>query len=224
MTVCSGPEWLGQELARHRHALCRGQRRYVESLSSYARQSSHRCKSRSEQISGLSPAVSIEQKTTSKSPRSTVGTVTEIHDYLRILFARLGQPYCPGLRRSHCTQTPTRSSRRSCTCPKARRSTSWPRSIARDNEDYAALWDDLRGSGFARVAWTEPRTASILPELSHRRKHRIERRDRPRDRPPPDPGRGLPTRSRRPGSGQSVVHVARVGDEADEPSLAGRPL
>ena len=73
-----------------------GQRRYVESLSAYARQFLDKMeKPDVDHISGLSPAISIEQKTTSKNPRSTVGTVTEIYDYLRLLFARAGEPRCP---------------------------------------------------------------------------------------------------------------------------------
>ena len=73
-----------------------GQRRYVESLSSYARQFLGMMeKPEVESIEGLSPAISIDQKTTSKNPRSTVGTVTEIYDYLRLLYARIGVPYCP---------------------------------------------------------------------------------------------------------------------------------
>ncbi len=73
-----------------------GQRRYVESLSAYARQFLGRLdKPDVDLIEGLSPAISIEQKATSHNPRSTVGTVTEIHDYLRLLFARAGTPYCP---------------------------------------------------------------------------------------------------------------------------------
>ena len=73
-----------------------GQRRYVESLSAYARQFLGLMeKPDVDYIEGLSPAVSIEQKTTSKNPRSTVGTVTEIYDYLRLLFARIGVPHCP---------------------------------------------------------------------------------------------------------------------------------
>src|SRR5438046_5217901 len=72
-----------------------GQRRYVESLSAYARQFLEMMeKPEVESIEGLSPAISIEQKTTSRNPRSTVGTVTEIYDYLRLLFARIGVPYC----------------------------------------------------------------------------------------------------------------------------------
>ena len=73
-----------------------GQRRYVESLSAYARQFlSMMEKPDVDQIDGLSPAISIEQKSTSHNPRSTVGTVTEIYDYLRLLFARIGTPICP---------------------------------------------------------------------------------------------------------------------------------
>ena len=73
-----------------------GQRRYVESLSSYARQFLGQMdKPEVESITGLSPAISIDQKTTNRNPRSTVGTVTEIYDYFRLLFARVGTPHCP---------------------------------------------------------------------------------------------------------------------------------
>ncbi|MEG1384939.1 MAG: excinuclease ABC subunit UvrA, partial [Oscillospiraceae bacterium] len=73
-----------------------GQRRYIESLSSYARQFLGQMdKPDVDSIEGLSPAISIDQKTTSKNPRSTVGTVTEIHDYLRLMYARIGVPHCP---------------------------------------------------------------------------------------------------------------------------------
>ena len=73
-----------------------GQRRYVESLSSYARQFLGLMeKPDVESIEGLSPAIAIDQKTTSKNPRSTVGTVTEIYDYIRLLYARIGEPHCP---------------------------------------------------------------------------------------------------------------------------------
>src|SRR2546425_5853486 len=83
-----------------------GQRRYVESLSAYARQFLEQMeKPEVDSIEGLSPAISIEQKTTSKNPRSTVGTVTEIYDYLRVLFARVGVPHCPSCGRPISAQT-----------------------------------------------------------------------------------------------------------------------
>ena len=83
-----------------------GQRRYVESLSSYARQFLGVMeKPNVEKIEGLSPAISIDQKTTSKNPRSTVGTVTEIYDYIRLLYARIGVPYCPNCNKKIEKQT-----------------------------------------------------------------------------------------------------------------------
>src|SRR5690554_1001377 len=83
-----------------------GQRRYIESLSAYARQFLGQMeKPKVEYIEGLSPAISIDQKTTSKNPRSTVGTVTEIHDYLRLLYARIGIPYCPVCGKEITSQT-----------------------------------------------------------------------------------------------------------------------
>jgi excinuclease ABC subunit A len=83
-----------------------GQRRYVESLSAYARQFLEQMeKPDVDSIEGLSPAISIEQKTTSKNPRSTVGTVTEIYHYLRVLFARIGVPHCPSCGRVIAAQT-----------------------------------------------------------------------------------------------------------------------
>lgn len=83
-----------------------GQRRYVESLSSYARQFLGQMeKPQVDYIEGLSPAISIDQKTTSKNPRSTVGTVTEIYDYLRLLYARIGIPHCPVCGREISRQT-----------------------------------------------------------------------------------------------------------------------
>ncbi|MEG2436067.1 MAG: excinuclease ABC subunit UvrA, partial [Ruthenibacterium sp.] len=83
-----------------------GQRRYVESLSSYARQFLGQMeKPDVDDIQGLSPAISIDQKTTSRNPRSTVGTVTEIYDYLRLMYARIGIPHCPVCGRAITQQT-----------------------------------------------------------------------------------------------------------------------
>src|SRR5918996_2294232 len=84
-----------------------GQRRYVESLSSYARQFlGPRGRPQVDHISGLSPAIAIEQKSASRNPRSTVGTVTEIHDHLRVLYARVGTPHCPSCGREVGAQAP----------------------------------------------------------------------------------------------------------------------
>ena len=219
MTVCSGPSGSGKSSLAIDTLYAEGQRRYVESLSSYARQFlAPLQKPKVEHISGLSPAVSIEQKTTSKSPRSTVGTVTEIHDYLRILFARLGQPYCPACGVAIGTQTADEIVEKILHLPEGSKIYVMAPVDRRDNEDYAALWDDLRGSGFARVRVDgASRSLDAPPELSHRRKHRIEvvvdraivrRKTRSRLADSVEAALDL---------GKGVVHVARVGDEADEP-------
>ncbi len=97
-----------------------GQRRYVESLSSYARMFLGQMdKPDVDYIEGLSPAISIDQKTTSKNPRSTVGTVTEIYDYLRLLWARVGTPTAPSAARRFASRPLTRSSIRSSLCRRA---------------------------------------------------------------------------------------------------------
>jgi excinuclease ABC subunit A len=96
LVVFTGPSGSGKSSLAFDTLYAEGQRRYVESLSAYARQFLERMDRPSvESIDGLSPAIAIEQRTASRNPRSTVGTITEIHDYLRVLFARLGQPHCP---------------------------------------------------------------------------------------------------------------------------------
>ena len=96
LVVFSGVSGSGKSTLAFDTIFAEGQRRYIESLSSYARQFLGTYeKPDVDSIEGLSPAISIDQKTTSHNPRSTVGTVTEIYDYLRVLFARIGEPYCP---------------------------------------------------------------------------------------------------------------------------------
>src|SRR5918992_555937 len=96
MTVFCGPSGSGKSSLAFDTIYAEGQRRYVESLSAYARQFLGQMeKPDVDQIDGLSPAISIDQKGASKNPRSTVGTVTEIYDYLRLLFARIGRMHCP---------------------------------------------------------------------------------------------------------------------------------
>ena len=96
LVVFTGVSGSGKSALAFNTIYAEGQRRYVESLSSYARQFLDMQKKPDvDFIEGLSPAISIEQKTTSKNPRSTVGTVTEIYDYLRLLYARIGVPHCP---------------------------------------------------------------------------------------------------------------------------------
>ena len=123
MTVCCGPSGSGKSSLALDTIYAEGQRRYIESLSAYARQFLGQVqKPKVESVSGLSPAISIEQKTTTRSPRSTVGTITEIYDYLRVLYARLGQAYCPHCHRS-ARKRPMRSSSECLSFPRGRSST-----------------------------------------------------------------------------------------------------
>ena len=106
LTVFTGLSGSGKSTLAFDTIFAEGQRRYVESLSSYARQFLGQMeKPDVESIDGLSPAISIDQKTTSRNPRSTVGTVTEIYDYFRLLFARIGVPHCPKCGREIRRQT-----------------------------------------------------------------------------------------------------------------------
>ncbi|MBE6771425.1 MAG: excinuclease ABC subunit UvrA [Ruminococcaceae bacterium] len=129
-----------------------GQRRYVESLSSYARQFLGQMeKPNIESIEGLSPAISIDQKTTSKNPRSTVGTVTEIYDYLRLLYARIGIPHCPECGREISRQTVDDITKQVLSLPESTKIQVMA-PIARGKKgEYVKELDHIRKSGFARV-------------------------------------------------------------------------
>ena len=128
-----------------------GQRRYVESLSVYARQFLQLMdKPDVDLIEGLSPAISIEQKATSHNPRSTVGTITEIHDYLRLLFARAGQPYCPDHRLPLQAQSVAQMVDATLALPEGTRVLLLaPLARARKGE-FVELFADLQAQGFVR--------------------------------------------------------------------------
>ncbi|MGL5094884.1 MAG: excinuclease ABC subunit UvrA, partial [Planctomycetia bacterium] len=152
MTVVCGPSGSGKSSLAVDTIYAEGQRRYVESLSSYARQFLGQMqKPDVERISGLPPAICIEQKAAGKSPRSTVGTTTEIYDYLRVLFARLGQPFCPDCKKSIGTQTSDEIIDRLLTLPEgARVYVAAP--VGADHFDsFEALWRELQQTGFVRM-------------------------------------------------------------------------
>jgi len=153
-----------------------GQRRYVESLSAYARQFLEQMeKPEVDSIEGLSPAISIEQKTTSKNPRSTVGTVTEIYDYLRVLFARVGVPHCPKCGRVISAQTVQQMVDRILTLPAGTRLLVLAPVVRGRKGEYKKLFFDLQRQGYSRV-----RVNGVLRELGEEidldknRKHTIE--------------------------------------------------
>lgn len=129
-----------------------GQRRYVESLSSYARMFLGQMnKPDVDSIDGLSPAVSIDQKTTSKNPRSTVGTVTEIYDYLRLLFARVGIPHCPECGREITAQTTDQVTDEIIAVGQGRRALILAPMVQGRKGEFTKLLEDLRKEGFARA-------------------------------------------------------------------------
>ncbi len=153
-----------------------GQRKYVESLSAYARQFLGLMeKPDVDSIDGLSPAVSIDQKGAPRNPRSTVGTVTEIYDYLRLLFARIGQPHCPTCDRPIQRQTPEQIVDRVLALPEGSRIYVLGPVVRGRKGEYRQLFDDLRRQGFVRV-----RVDGVLYDLAEsivldkNRKHDIE--------------------------------------------------
>ena len=153
-----------------------GQRRYVESLSAYARQFLQMMeKPDVDSIDGLSPAISIDQKTTSRNPRSTVGTVTEIYDYLRLLYARVGRPHCPICGRPIAGQSIDSIVEQILALPEGTRFTvNAP--VVRDRKgEYRDLFEELRNEGFSRVKVDgEQHTLDEPPTLDKKFKHTIE--------------------------------------------------
>jgi excinuclease ABC subunit A len=153
-----------------------GQRKYVESLSAYARQFLGLMeKPDVDHIDGLSPAVSIDQKGAPRNPRSTVGTVTEIYDYLRLLYARVGTPHCPRCGREISRQTPEQIVDRVLALPEGTRLLVLGPIVRGRKGEYRQLFEDLRRQGFARV-----RVDGALYELGEdisldkNRKHQID--------------------------------------------------
>jgi excinuclease ABC subunit A len=153
-----------------------GQRRYVESLSAYARQFLQLMeKPDVDLIEGLSPAISIEQKATSHNPRSTVGTVTEIHDYLRLLFARVGDPHCPEHNVPLASQTVSQMVDHVLALPEETRVMILAPVIMGRKGENLDLFDDLRAQGFLRVRVDgEVCELDAVPKLDKNKKHSIE--------------------------------------------------
>jgi excinuclease ABC subunit A len=153
-----------------------GQRRYVESLSAYARQFLGQMdKPDVDFIEGLSPAVSIDQKSTSKNPRSTVGTITEVYDYLRLLYARAGRPHCPVCGAPIERQTPQQIVDRVLALEEGRRFQVLAPVIRGRKGEYVELFRQLQTDGFSRVRVNgETHTLDDPPKLDKQKKHTIE--------------------------------------------------
>ena len=153
-----------------------GQRRYVESLSSYARQFLGQMeKPDVDSIDGLSPAISIDQKTTSKNPRSTVGTVTEIHDYLRLLYARVGIAHCPKCGREISKQTVDQMVDQMLALPERTRMQLLAPVVRGKKGEHIKILENIVKQGFVRVRVDgETYDAAEVPPLSKQKKHNIE--------------------------------------------------
>ena len=176
MIVFTGLSGSGKSSLAFDTIFAEGQRRYVESLSSYARQFLGQMdKPDVDFIEGLSPAVSIDQKATSRNPRSTVGTITEVYDYLRLLFARAGEPHCPVCGAAISKQTPQQIVDRVLAMPEGTRFQVLAPVVRGRKGEYLDLFAELQTKGFARARvdgvvhpLTEP------PKLKKQEKHTIE--------------------------------------------------
>ncbi|MGI8720726.1 MAG: excinuclease ABC subunit UvrA, partial [Geodermatophilaceae bacterium] len=176
MIVFTGLSGSGKSSLAFDTIFAEGQRRYVESLSAYARQFLGQLdKPDVDFIEGLSPAVSIDQKSTNRNPRSTVGTITEVYDYLRLLYARAGQPHCPICGRVIAKQTPQQIVDQVLALEEGTRFQVLGPVVRERKGEYVDLFSSLQGQGFARARidgvvypLTDP------PTLKKQEKHSIE--------------------------------------------------
>ena len=176
MTVFCGPSGSGKTSLAMDTIYAEGQRRYVESLSSYARQFvSQMQKPAMDHIDGLSPAIAIEQKNLGHTPRSTVGTVTEIYDYFRILFARLGTAYCADCDIQIGTQTADQIIDKVMGYEEGQRLYLMAPIELDANQRYESLWEEIRSAGYIRIR-IDGKTYSVdePPKIDRRRKHQID--------------------------------------------------
>jgi excinuclease ABC subunit A len=176
MIVFTGLSGSGKSSLAFDTIFAEGQRRYVESLSAYARQFLGQMdKPDVDFIEGLSPAVSIDQKSTSRNPRSTVGTITEIYDYLRLLYARIGHPHCPECGEPISRQTPQQIVDRLLALPEGTRFQVLAPVVRGRKGEYADLFRQLAGQGLARVRVDgEVHQLTDVPVLDKQKKHTIE--------------------------------------------------
>ena len=176
MSVFCGPSGSGKSSLAMDTLYAEGQRRYVESLSSYARQFLGQMpKPKVEHIHGLQPSIAIEQKTVGNTPRSTVGTVTEIYDYLRILFARLGTQHCPDCGVPVQSQTTDDVIDRLMEHEAGTRLLVLAPQEVTVGQQYEKLWERLREQGYRRVRINGvTHTLDEVPEIDRKRKHSIE--------------------------------------------------
>ena len=176
MIVFTGLSGSGKSSLAFDTIFAEGQRRYVESLSAYARQFLGQMdKPDVDFIEGLSPAVSIDQKSTNRNPRSTVGTITEVYDYLRLLFARAGKPHCPNCGKSITKQTPQNIVDQILELPAETKFQVLAPVIRARKGEFVDLFKDLLAQGYSR-ARVDGNTVALseAPKLKKQEKHMIE--------------------------------------------------
>lgn len=177
LTVVTGVSGSGKSSLAFDTIHAEGQRRYMESLSSYARQFLQQMeKPDVEVIEGLSPTIAIQQKSTSRNPRSTVGTITELYDYFRLLFAAIGKPHCPKCAQPVEAATPQQIVENLLSYPDQTKITLLAPVIRSRKGEYAKVFDELRREGLSRVRvdgdmWS---LDDEIPELDRNKKHDIE--------------------------------------------------
>jgi excinuclease ABC subunit A len=175
LTVVTGLSGSGKSSLAFDTIYAEGQRRYVETLSAYARQFLDQIERPDvDSIEGLSPAISIEQKTTSRSPRSTVGTITEIYDYLRLLYASVGTPHCPNCGRPIARQTADQIVARILELGRGERVTVMAPIVRGRKGEFKELLDQLDQQGFRARVDGELRDLSEPLLLDRRKNHTIE--------------------------------------------------
>lgn len=176
LTVITGLSGSGKSTLAFDTIYAEGQRRYVESLSTYARQFLGVMeKPDVESIEGLSPAISIDQKTAPRNPRSTVGTVTEIYDHLRLLFARVGTPHCPICREPIVRQTPTQIVDHILAMDEGRRILLLAPVVIGRKGEHNSIFEKIKKEGFVRVRVdSEIHSIVELPVLDKNKAHNIE--------------------------------------------------
>ncbi len=176
LVVVTGLSGSGKSSLAFDTVYAEGQRRYVESLSAYARQFLEQVeKPDVDQVDGLSPAISIEQRTTGSNPRSTVGTVTEIYDYLRLLFANIGEPHCPSCGREIASQSVDRMVESIFADPRGPRVNVLAPIVRGRKGEFKRELADIRARGFTRVRVDgEVRSTEDDIKLDRRRNHWLE--------------------------------------------------
>ena len=197
LTVVTGLSGSGKSSLAFDTIYAEGQRRYVETLSAYARQFLDQIERPDvDSIEGLSPAISIEQKTTSRSPRSTVGTITEIYDYLRLLYASVGTPHCPNCGRPISRQTADQIVQRILELGSGERVTVMAPVVRGRKGEFKELLDGLDRQGFRARVDGEVMDLSEPVSLDRRKNHTIEAiidrvllKNPPADAPPPPAGK-----------------------------------